>query len=348
MSDKILIIQKSFPKYRDELWVLIKNSNNIIFAGCGFEEQGMRISENLIFNKLNYKSFLGGKIFTIQNWKKIFLENNIISVIVTPTPRNLSLFNVLNYCKKNNITTIGYSMGPMPNKNFSQKLFHNLFTRALIRNIDKIITYSSSAFDFYKYQLNYKGKLIIGHNAFTSLFDTQEERQIYFLNKKKKLQKIKKIKIGVVGRLTKNKGLEKLIYFLRKNEFEFDIEFHFFGDGPLKKIFTERNSNYKFHGFKTPEELKNILFEFNAVLVPGLGGLTFQLANELGLGIIFFLGDGTEYDRAISGFSAFKISSFSDLNDLRNIDLSKLCEGSFQIGSSLGLKYLANKINESL
>lgn len=334
---KVFLLQKSLPLYRKELFNRLCELYGIDVVASGFVEVGMRSKKSAY--RIETVELLAGRVFYFKGLYRLLRMSEVDKIIVTPTPRNLSLWWLKIWAKIEKVELHGYSMGPMPNKSLFESIVHTLFTKALIHDYVSIITYNSAGYIYYR-NIGFKGALEIGHNAAFSLFDTSKLRKIYFQNKLQLIGSSATRHFVFVGRLIEGKGISELIKVVQGTN---NCTLHIVGDGPLKE-WLPKGINIVYHGAKDPFWIKENLIECIALIQPGLGGLSLQLANELGMATIYNNGDGSEFDRGLDGYSGIRYSNNEELhNVLENSDLSSFMEASYDIGSKLNLDYLADK-----
>ena len=274
-------------------------------------------------SNINY--LLGGKIWADTNWKENLISVNPDVVVITPTPRMISNYALIRYCKKNGIKVVGWGMGEMPGRHFIARNFHSWLQRTLVCKLDAMVCYSTTAQKYYK-SVGVKNTFI-AHNS----VDTNEALEHYnslktkgaedkeSISNKYSINTYKK-RIIFVGRLIESKMIHKLLEVCSEVE---NTQVIVVGSGSdcyvnsLKTLARAKELDVIFTGHRSGLELAELFFLSDVFVLPSLGGLAINHAMSYGKPVIVSEGDGTEVDLVRDGFNGF-IFSQQDWEDLRS------------------------------
>ncbi|MFT5852185.1 MAG: glycosyltransferase involved in cell wall biosynthesis [Colwellia sp.] len=335
MKKKVLISQRVPAFFRRPFFEsLAKEVDLVVTSGESLENDSIKTFDSLSrgeFLKTKISYYLGGQFWFDKNWKKNIENHRPDIVVITPTPRMLSNYCVVKYCKKHSIRVVGWGMGEMPGMGRFQAFIHLLLAQTLVKKLDGMICYSTAARDYYVTTGISKEKCVIAYNS----VDTCESKRLFdkLVRDKELTNRINTIydlgadttKLLFVGRLTKSKCVDALICSLEKIESK--VELIIVGDGvyfdTLKKLASNITTNVTFTGHKTGEELAELFVASDLFVLPSLGGLAIQQAMSYGLPVIASIGDGTEQDlidEGINGF-VFREKDWFHLKECLNIAL---------------------------
>tara|TARA_R110002049_G_scaffold279955_1_gene459181 strand:- start:2608 stop:3729 length:1122 start_codon:yes stop_codon:yes gene_type:complete len=335
MKQKVLISQRVPAFFRKPFFeYLAKEVDLVVTSGEPIEKDSIKT-----FNCLSNGQFVkteiiycfGGKFWFDKNWKKNIETHRPDVVVLTPTPRMLSNYLVVKYCKKHSIRVVGWGMGKMPGMRRFQALVHQLLAKTLVKKLDGMICYSTAARDYYVTTGMPKEKCKIAYNSTDTL-----ESEILFnkLRYEKELRErinnqygldSETFKVLFVGRLTRSKQVDALISALEC--FEPKVELIVVGDGvhlnALKELSSLMSYKVVFTGHKIGEELAELFLASDVFVLPSLGGLAIHQAMSFGLPVIVSVGDGTErdlIDEGVNGF-VFREKDWSHLKECINVAL---------------------------
>lgn len=305
---KVLIIQRHAAAFRKSL----------------FEQIGATVDLTLLFsnNQNEIKS-----TFDINNCaikfsryydiilKTFHLQTNTISsiktfspdvVVITPTPRNLTNFVIIIFCKLRGIRIVGWGMGQMPNKTHIKKVLHNIFVSMLVRNLDHLICYSTTAQAYYTQLGCSMQSTSVAFNGVDTLSKTA------LIPALRKNSEPGCLNVIAVGRLIKSKKFDVLLKAIANLP---HIQLHLVGEGHelenLVELAEELNCSVTFHGYKSGSELHQLFLSSDIFVLPSLGGLAIHEAMLMGCPVICGRADGTEYDLVVNNRTGFLLPEMS-------------------------------------
>ena len=293
--------------------------------------------KNCVFIRSQLLYLLGGRLWFDRDWKRNIDRLSPDVVILTPTPRMVSNFLVVWYCKRKKIKVMGWGMGKMPGLLGFKATIHLFLLRKLLKPFDSMIAYSTEAT---KYYTSAGISVSRCYTAFNSIDTNESHKNLDLLTKetsvKQDLSKLygvseTSLKIVFVGRLTKSKKIDSLFGCLDK--LNLDCELIVVGDGIYKETLVQRAQEsikkILFVGHLSGYELARLLYICDLFVLPALGGLAVQQAMSYGLPIVVSVGDGTEQDLVESGVNGLffvendEESMFSAISEIiHNHDLA--------------------------
>jgi glycosyltransferase involved in cell wall biosynthesis len=305
---RVLIIQRVPAAYRESFFQkLASKVDLVVIAGSESRSASEKIREfgslkNATFEKTDIRYFLNGSVWFDMRWLKNVKKHSPEVVVITPTPRMLSNYLLIAYCKVKKISITGFGMGKMPGLIGFRARIHLFILRTLLYGLDSMICYSSIAKKYYVSAGMRDDVCFVAHNS----IDTDEAQFNYkkFISDKNIINTVNmkynlsdsSYKVVFVGRLIKDKQIDKLIIACCIN----NVELIIVGDGVemdnLKSLSHAYNKNVFFVGYKDGIELGEILFTSNLFVLPSLGGLAINHAMAYGLPVLVSEGDGTEED----------------------------------------------------
>ena len=203
--------------------------------------------------------------------KKSFatIEDKIgkVNIIHFPTQGLFGLY-FARLAKKRNIASTGFyhTFMPMFIEYYYPPIINKLFV-SLYKKIDQyvynhcqaIIAHTKETKDYLNQYLKVK------KYYFTTSFLTNEDKQ-----NKKTINTKKNIKIGYIGRITKEKNILPLLK-IKKELKEKNVNLIFIGDGPLKnKIYREAKDYFSFTGYLKKQQLWNQVKKLDFIIIPSL------------------------------------------------------------------------------
>jgi glycosyltransferase involved in cell wall biosynthesis len=356
MKKKVLISQRVPAFFRRPFFEsLAKEVDLVVTSGESLENDSIKTFDSLSrgeFLKTKISYYLGGQFWFDKNWKKNIENHRPDIVVITPTPRMLSNYLIVRYCKKHSIRVVGWGMGKMPGMGRFQAFIHLILARTLVTKLDGIICYSTAARDYYVETGMPKSKCEIAYNS----VDTCESKLLFdkLIGDEELISRVNSIyeldfdttKLLFVGRLTKSKCVDALICALKLIETK--VELIIVGDGiysdTLKSLASNITEKVTFTGHKTGEELAELFLASDVFVLPSLGGLAIQQAMSYGLPIVASEGDGTELDLVVKGFNGSLFESGNFKSMAKEINL--LIDGEqLQIQGHNSRELIENKIN---
>ncbi|EGQ7828674.1 glycosyltransferase family 4 protein [Vibrio parahaemolyticus] len=324
---KLLVSQRVPAFFRKPFFeALGQKIELVVTAGEPLEGDSIKTFDSLnngVFIKSNIKYFFRGMFWFDLDWKKNIQSCQPDRVVLTPTPRMLSNYLVIRYCKRHSIKVIGWGMGEMPGMGKLKAFFHLLILKTLVSRLDCMISYSSTA---QKHYLNAGMTQASSYIAYNSTDTAESKRLLAEVQlgseiKEKVLKKLglssDSVKLLFVGRLTKSKRVDDLILSLSK--IKSNVELIIVGDGvyksELEKIANKSQSKIIFTGHKIGYELAELFYISDIFILPSLGGLAIQQAMSYGLPVVVSIGDGTEKDLVTDNYNGriFESGNFDSM-----------------------------------
>lgn len=356
---KALFFQRVPALFRREFFEQLNSKIDVFLAtGKPSENENMRCFEEVSIKKhlrseINYH--LGGRVSYDNNWKAIVDEIEPDVIIITPTPRMLSNYLLIKYCKKKGIPVIGWGMGEMPNRKGLKRYIHAMIQRTLVTQLNGVACYSSTAKTYYE-SLGV-ASLAVTHNS----IDTNkavEDLKIIKSYSDGKLSEITKV-LGVdmtkrrfvyLGRLIPSKRLDRLVESLENIE---NVQLIVVGGGNedyVDGIFSlaqNNNVDILFVGHKSGIELAEVMYLAEMFVLPSLGGLAINHAMSFELPCIVSQGDGTERDLVTDDVNGYIFES-ENFEDLRRVLIKALKKDSFKEMGIASREVIKNKVNINL
>lgn len=291
---RITIVQRVIASYREKIFNELGRKNDLQFIYG--DSQGEHDVKDATLPRDSAKARIIRYVFNSKLWfyagvLKELKEFNPDILIVQPTPRNLSFFKIIRFCKLNKKPLIGWGMGQMPNRGKVLSIIHSYVQRPLINRLDGMIVYSTKAYNYYRHTLGFSGEIQIAFNSVDiSNFSDLGERS-YDFNEG--------VNLVYVGRIIPSKNISKLFPMLRRNN---NWNLSIVGDmstkycQELKSEAADIGNQIKFVGPLFEEELNIFLNLQHIFVLPGLGGLAINHAMASGLPVFVSNADGTEAD----------------------------------------------------
>lgn len=243
--------------------------------------------------------FVNGRIWYHQRIKKRLITNQPDFVIVSPTIRDLSNFIIFFNRKSLGYKMVGWGMGEMPGRSGGKKVIHRFLQWVVVKSLDGMIVYSSTAHEYYRKVLGFTGPIEIAHNA-VDLSD--------FKLTKNNFSPQKYFTLVYVGRITPDKKLDELIKVVTKSD---NLKLRVIGSGEknylsdLKRLIGKSGHRIYFEGPLFGANLNRSLTECDLFVLPSRGGLAINHAMASGVPVLVSKGDGTEADLIIENKTGF-------------------------------------------
>lgn len=325
-SVKVLIIQRFAAAFRKTLFEQIgeKVDLSLIVSDEAPEVRSDSAVKNVTVQTSQYHDFLAGAVH-IQRGVIAAIETlKPETVVLTPTPRNLTNFAITRHCRRRGVRVVGWGMGRMPNRPPGRQKLHDLLVGALMRRLDHMICYSSAAKAYYMSLGMPRHKLSIAYNGIDTLEDAGR------CAKNSGTATEGRIEVIAVGRLIPQKNFEILIEALGG---QLGFHLNIVGDGAQRKELEElaanRQCSVTFHGYKAGEDLRALLTASDVFVLPSLGGLAIHEAMLAGCPVICGTADGTEYDLVVHGRTGFHLQNMTS-KELRAV-LVRARNGEFDL-----------------
>lgn len=312
MKPKLLICWRYFPEYRKEIMQKLSNYFDLsyMYGNSQKNDAVIQIEKlegvNLIRHAV-YEIFNGFFYFDLAFYKEVKI-NKPDYIVIQPTPRDLTIFFKLIWCKLTNTKVIGWGMGKMPGRNNMVQKLHDIFVFLVIIQLDKMICYSSTASSYYK---SISSSLVCDVLVNTKVITDDSEG---FKKKKSIVRPKSQINIVFLGRLIASKQVVVLLEACSKVliKYQLNVCLNIIGTGPeetnLKESAKALDVTTVFHGFKRDAELYEILRQMDIFVLPSLGGLAIIDALYSSLPIISGPADGTENDLVIDGYNGYVLA----------------------------------------
>lgn len=356
---KVLFFQRVPALFRKEFFEKLNTNIDVFLAtGVPSENENMKCFEEISIKKhleSDIKYHLGGRVSYDNNWKEIIEDIEPDVVVITPTPRMLSNYVLIKYCKKKGVPVIGWGMGEMPNRAGFKRELHANIQRTLVGQLDGVACYSSTAKSYY--QSLGVTSLTVAHNS----IDTDKAIEDLDIVKSYDGVKLSEIieALGVdmlkrrllyLGRIIPAKRLDKLVESLANVE---NVQLIVVGDGTevyvenIRSLAQNNNVDILFVGHKSGVELAEVMHLAEIFVLPSLGGLAINHAMSFGLPCIVSQGDGTERDLVTHGVNGYIFES-ENFDDLRQVLLKALQQDSFEEMAAASHSVIKNKVNINL
>ena len=340
---RVLVLQRVKAKFRLELFNKLHESKNDYWFGLGSADSDENIAEFQIdevsksFDVKIY-SILGGVFYWLKDMKNIICSTNPDAVIITPTPRIISNFWIVALCRIYGIKLIGWGMGEMPGRQGIRRSLHKNLQKSLVRLLDGMICYGSTAKSYYK-ELSPNIPCEICHNtvnveytrAICEEIRAQHQKYRFLSQYAQDLHGYSGLRVVFLGRIIPTKKIEVLLNALINLDSvhitiigEGDIEYQDY----LNSMIRHNNLSVKFVGHLEGRNLADVLMVNDVCVLPGRGGLSINHAMAHGLPVICTTGDGTEVDLVIDDYTGWRFDD-GDTDALRRcvIEAFKLKEG---------------------
>ena len=323
---KVVIIQRFAAAFRKTLFEQIGEHVDLSLV-ISDEIPGIKSDTNLknctvYFS--HYFDFLSGKVHLQRGVIGIIKSLKPETVVLTPTPRNLTNIVIIHYCLRRSVRVVGWGMGRMPNRHPIRQIFHDIIVGILVRRLDHIICYSSAAKAYYKKLGVPEEKLSIAYNG----VDTLQGGGL--LGGSSRTVPKGRIEVIAVGRLIPQKNFRILIEAVAGQH---GIHLNLVGEGEqrevLEKLAAELQCSVTFHGYKVGEELHALLTASDVFVLPALGGLAIHEAMLAGCPVICSEADGTEYDLVANERTGFYLENMT--SDQLGAMLKRCRDGEFDL-----------------
>lgn len=343
---KLLYVQRVAAEYRLEF---IKGLSEVfelkILRGLATDKG------DVIDAKLpSYLDILSDVVYLFKNqiWYHPLIRATISDfrpdiVVISPTLRDLTFWPLLYLKKRLGFKLVGYGMGQMPGRGKLSNFVHALMQKIVVKRLDALVVYSSAAFDYYRYNLNFKGPIEIAFNA-ADINGFKSKRACKKTNSQ--------FSLVYVGRIIPEKCLEALIIVVNSRK---NLDLKIIGSGDeayideLKELAAPSFSRVKFLGPLFGLELNKSLLECDLFVLPSRGGLALNHAMASGLPVLVSVADGCEKDLVLEGHTGFYFDD-QDFNMMaRRID--NLCEDFSElqrVGQNAAAHIRANFSTESM
>lgn len=328
---RVLVLQRVKAKFRLEVFNKLHEAENNYWFGFGSAEPEENIAEFQVDDVLkatNVKilSIFGGVFYWFKDIKKIISSTKPDVVIITPTPRILSNFWLVILCRIYGIKLIGWGMGEMPGRKGLQRNLHKNLQKTLVRLLDGVICYGSSANGYYKEiapniprEICYNTINVESTKIICEEIKAQQKENNFLSEYTKDLSEYTGLRIVFLGRIIASKQIEVLMKALINLN---SVHVTIIGDGEskyqdyLNDMFISNNVSVKFVGHLEGKNLADTLLVNDVCILPGRGGLAINHAMAHGLPVICTTGDGTEIDLVINGYTGWRFNE-GDADALR-------------------------------
>lgn len=256
------------------------------------------------FSKSNYSSIIG---FIIKYFKIISSNENIIHI--ANGDRALLYMGLVNFIKKQRFIYVNHLVfeEAIEQKSFFWRKIYTMVYIKLIKTPEKIVCISKSNF---KYLEHYNPVLI----------ENGVEKVI--INNVKK-DKHSKFKIGFIGRVDYQKGIDTLLGAAKLLQSYEDISIHIYGEGPLESKL-KNIANLSFYGYQS--DINSIYNDIQLIVFPSkYEGLSLSLLEAMSSGVPILASDIRSFKSILSEgnidyASYFKVDDAHDLyNQILNI-----------------------------
>tara|TARA_R110000751_G_scaffold301598_1_gene414292 strand:+ start:4636 stop:5778 length:1143 start_codon:yes stop_codon:yes gene_type:complete len=283
-KENIIIYHNIPAPYRIPIFNGLKNIYNVTLVYYEKEDKTRKWIENLSTSNHEYHfcnnirlKILRKTIVISVPPLKILLRKNISSIIILENPSNIITSTILTmYYKIKNKKIISWTgnfptyNGNIPNKRMTAVL--SKLQGIVYKNSDKILVYGKHTENFLNSKFNVPlEKCILGTQGYPEvLLPTNIEELIHDrnINIKKIHEKNRLCFIGYL-RSHPNKGLDRLINFLKKNNIK-NVYIDVIGDGPQRNYLEKISCglNFKFHGHLEGDRKYSILSQSKALILP--------------------------------------------------------------------------------
>ena len=327
----IAIQQLVVPHYRNEVFKALSNNfygKISILNGNVSNQDSIVLSEsgdNFYFKTKNLYFGFGSLKLIYQKGVINWLHRVKPKLIIMDTnPRIISNQLIIKYAKKNNIKVVGWGLGHLGSHG---NIFSSIsFPIAIAHwnSFDGFLCYSSKAKRDYEHSIVDNSNIKVIYNSINTneIFSNIEQLKKDISWEKKYINENKldldSFKILFVGRLIKQKKIEKLIYACAN--INSNIELLIIGSGDyesnLKKICSDYNISTTFLGFKNGIDLSKAFLISKLMVLPSYGGLTINTAMCHKIPVIISRADGTELDLIQNKQTGYYYNG--SVNDLKN------------------------------
>jgi len=356
MVFKALFFQRVPALFRKEFFELLdKNIDVYLAAGRPSELENMKCFESVSVTRYEHSDihyYCDDALIIDKSWRRLIKEIKPNVVVITPTPRMISNYFLLAYCKLRKIPIVGWGMGEMPNRSSLKRKFHALLQCSLVRFLDGVVCYSITAKDYYQ-SLGVKN-VAVAHNS----IDT--DRAIKHLDTVMQYSDAKlavkanelgiarqKKRLVYLGRIIPSKHLDKLVVAIGGVE---NVQLVVVGGGEdsyiasIKALAEQCGVDSVFVGHKSDIELAEAMYFSDLFVLPSLGGLAINHAMSFGLPCIVSQGDGTEIDLVTDGVNGYVFNS-GDFEDMGSCIVKALESDSLNAMGQASMKVINDSIN---
>lgn len=304
---KVFIIQRYAARFRKTFFEQLASSYDLTLVTSN-EVEFIKVGTNLAGVNVLYS------VYRDILWKIFFIHMNTLFhlhqhkpdvVILTPTPRDLTNFLVVVYCKIYKIRCVGWGMGKMPGRIAQKQFFHDILVSLLVKRLDGMICYSTVAAAYYEVCGVSRENISVAYNG----VDTT---RTYVMKKEKVLPASSSLNVLTVGRLIESKKFEILINAVLNVP---GVQLTIIGDGPhrqhLEKI-SVGSKQVSFCGYVEGADLNKFYDCADLFVMPSLGGLAIHEALLAGCPVICGAADGTEFDLVVNNKTGFRIPELSE------------------------------------
>lgn len=296
------MVQRVAAEYRKSFLLSLSKKVNFKLI-CGLSTGVSDVVDANLNSKIslvsNVRYFFNHRLWYHENIGGILSANRPDFVIVSPTIRDISIISILFNRRRLGYKIIGWGMGEMPGRSGGAKLIHRFLQWLVVKQLDGLVVYSSTAHEYYKEALRFTGPIKIANNAvdvsdFPLIKDNFRSQQ-YFI-------------IVYVGRITPDKKLDELIKVVIKCSI---LRLRVIGTGApeylsdLKNLIGENSCRIDFAGPLFGADLNRALTECDLFVLPARGGLAINHAMASGVPALVSKGDGTEADLIIENKTGF-------------------------------------------
>lgn len=295
---KILFFQRVVGDYRVEFFAKLGEKYKVVISSSerplNDSTSVPRRVDELKLLESGVRYFFDHGVWFETNWLRNIRQENPDLVVISPTPRSLSNYFILIYCKIKKIPVAGWGMGKMPGRSKFLDFVHFAIQCSLVSFLDGMICYSRSAKEYYsKFGLK---SLFIAHNAV-------DISNIRYCDHSRLNDGV--LNIAYIGRLDHHKKVDELINIVLSDP---GYVLHIVGDGNrhyVDQLKNLANDRVVFYGYQTGSALSEILCLCDISVLPSRGGLAINHAMAAGLPVLASTGDGTEKDLIIDGVTGY-------------------------------------------
>lgn len=309
---KVLIFQRYAAEFRKSFFEQVAQSVHLTLSFSD-ERDTIKVENSIVGAHVvseRYTSYLGGAIYRQIGVSKRLAAIRPDVVVITPTPRNLTNFVIARYCRRHQIRVVGWGMGKMPGRAQWRQRVHDVLVGHLVRQLDHVICYSTSARKYYSSLGLPANRLSVAYNGVDTIqIGASMPRGLQAGPRKENLG------IVTVGRLVPHKSFETVISAVHGLP---GVTLTIVGDGPQRSVLVDYaqklGADVTFCGHLTGDDLYSVIKKSDIFVLPGLGGLAIHEAMALGLPVICGVADGTECDLVVNGRTGLRIPNINSDN----------------------------------
>ena len=292
---KLALIQEALPEYRHpfldalaarvgELTVMTGSSSPVRSGGSPYRVIRLRRTSSMTGSPLQNTS-LEGLVDALGSLDPTHL-------VGPASPRFRSLPAVSQWARSKNLPFLGWGLGTINVSRYVPNSLRRLYRKRLVQQFDALVAYSSRGAQEYRNLGFAPDKIFVANNAKWS------NGSLPVLRPHDRPEPT--LKVVYIGRLTKAKGVDRLIKACAAVSQVTSLNLTILGDGPermrLHKLATKVGFTPSFWGHTTGDRLTEALADADVCVLPGFGGLAIHDALAHGVPVICGKGDGTQFD----------------------------------------------------